>query len=572
MENTEADPMPAAPHKLIGRYVIQRELGRGMMGVVYLAEDTVLTRTVAVKTIELAFAVAEAERAAFEQRFFTEARVAARLSHPGIVVCHDVGKDPDTGRLFIVFEHLKGRTLSERVAQGGPVPWAEAVAIVAKVARAIQHAHLHGIVHRDLKPANVMLLESGAIKIMDFGVARVESMRVRLTAGGQAFGSPLYMSPEQALGHPSDARSDIFSLGSVLCSLLLGRPWFDAPNIPKILARVIREPAPEISSLVPGSPPSLDLIMSRALAKRVEDRYETADAMADDLEDALAGKPPRHASGWKAATSEGTAAAIDPDALLAELTSSAPVREGHGGRTATVDVLAALLDELGPTAGAAAAKTGRGSAVVRWIAGAVLVVLAFVAGAVLVGRGVPGPAPATSAPTEATAAPVVPSTEGDGSASSTTPSLADAVATPGEAAALATAAPSAPPTRAPAAAVRTEAPRDATRRQSGLRIVFEHALENGSLDVWIDGALVFDTRLRAEVAKKILGVTLREGRAEKPVEVDPGRHEVRVEVGWDGNRRVKTSLIDVPPDSTGLLKIRLARGGKDLTIDWTGSR
>ncbi len=238
---------------LAGRYLVRRELGRGMMGVVYEAEDTLLGRTVALKTIELAFGVGEEAHQEFEQRFFTEARVAAKLSHPGIVVCHDVGKDPTSGKLFIVFEYLKGLTLAERIV-ADTIAWEDALAIMVKVARAIHHAHQNGVIHRDLKPANVMLLDSGqagleasdatVVKIMDFGVARLESLPARLTRTGQSFGSPLYMSPEQVLGAPATARSDIFSLGSVLCTVLLGRGWFEARNIPEVLSRVVHDDAP----------------------------------------------------------------------------------------------------------------------------------------------------------------------------------------------------------------------------------------------------------------------------------------------------------------------------------------
>ena len=312
-----------------GRYIIRRELGRGTMGVVYEAEDAVLARTVAVKTIELAFAAGEEARSEFEQRFFTEARVAARLSHPGIVVCHDVGKDAASGKLFIVFEYLKGRTLADRAAEG-PMDWRDALEVVVQVARAIHHAHEHGVVHRDLKPANIMLLDRGAsgasaaraeaaVKIMDFGVARLESLGQRLTRTGQSFGSPLYMSPEQALGQPSSARSDIFSLGSVLCTLLLGRPWFEAPSLPEIVRRVVHDDPPRLSSLRPDVPASLDAVVAMALAKREDDRYATAADMADDLEDVLAGRAARQPAGR--------------DGLLAGLTAAAAGPRGADGRT-----------------------------------------------------------------------------------------------------------------------------------------------------------------------------------------------------------------------------------------------
>src|SRR4029078_5335666 len=131
----------------------------------------------------------------------------------------------------------------------GPMAWRDAIDVVVKVARAIHHAHEHGVVHRDLKPANIMLLEArggAGVKIMDFGVARLESFGARLTGPGQSFGSPLYSSPEQALGENSSARSDIFLLGFVLCTLLLGRPWFAASSIPEIVARVVHEDPPRV--------------------------------------------------------------------------------------------------------------------------------------------------------------------------------------------------------------------------------------------------------------------------------------------------------------------------------------
>jgi eukaryotic-like serine/threonine-protein kinase len=562
----ESHPEPQQPHVLAGRYVVGRELGRGTMGVVYEAEDTILHRTVAIKTIELAFAVGPRERADFEERFFTEARVGARLSHPGIVVCHDVGKDPDSGRLFIVFERLRGQTLSERVARGGPLPWPEALTTVAAIARAIHHAHEHGIVHRDLKPANVMRLDSGTLKLLDFGIARMESMRARLTAGGQSLGSPLYMSPEQALGHTSDARSDIFSLSSILGTLLLGRPWFDAPSIPQILARVIREEPPAISTVVAGAPPELDLVVARAAAKKADDRYGAAAALADDLEDVLAGRLPRHASRKSGPSPEGTVAAIDPEAILAELTTPGPVST-TGGRTATVDILSPLLDELlaDPTRPAEPPRRPR-PMISRVLAGLLLVGLGAGAAYVVL-RTPPSIAPLpTSVPAAAPSAatPVAEVSEAAMAIPEST-SSANSIAAPTEIPA-ATAAATAPPTAAP---TKTRAPTVLPSPRSGVRIDVEHAIKNGSLNVWIDGALVFETRLQVATAKRILAWKVHEGRAQKSIDIHPGRHEVRVEVGWDGNnRRGETKLIDVPPNSTGTLKIRIGRASKDLSIDW----
>ena len=142
----------------IGRYEIQRELGRGMMGVVYEAHDPSLGRTIALKTIHLSFAVAPEAQKSFEDRFLAEARAAARLSHPGIVVVHDVGQDPATEDLYIALEHLPGVTPDQIVDAGPPMPWRQAMLVVQRVAEALHHAHERGVIHRDVKPANIMIL------------------------------------------------------------------------------------------------------------------------------------------------------------------------------------------------------------------------------------------------------------------------------------------------------------------------------------------------------------------------------------------------------------------------------
>ena len=182
------------------------------MGVVYRAYDRDLGRDVALKVIRSTVEGADAQ--SYERRFLNEARAAARLSHPAIVVVHDVGRDTATGALFMALELLRGRTLDAILGEDGPRPWPEALRLVERVAEGLHHAHEHGIVHRDVKPANIMVLASGEPKVMDFGIAKVEASQ--LTAAGQLFGTPLYMSPEQAQARPVDARSDLFSLGSVL--------------------------------------------------------------------------------------------------------------------------------------------------------------------------------------------------------------------------------------------------------------------------------------------------------------------------------------------------------------------
>jgi eukaryotic-like serine/threonine-protein kinase len=568
-----------------GRYVVRRELGRGTMGVVYEAEDGLLARTVAVKTIDLAVAASQASSSEFEQRFFREARVAAGLSHPGIVVCHDVGKDAATGKLFIVFEYLKGRTLADRAAEG-PMEWRGALEVVVQVARAIHHAHAHGVVHRDLKPANIMLLDPGtsgasdagaqaAVKIMDFGVARFESLGKRITRTGQSFGSPLYMSPEQALGLPVSARSDIFSLGSVLCTLILGRPWFDAPSLPKIVNRVAHDDPPQLSSLRPGVPASLDPVVAMALAKREDNRYASAARMADDLEDVLAGRSAKHASA--------------EDGLLAGLTT--PARAPRG---LPADPLASLLDDSAvPVAGSipgaavaappAQAPAGASTLVTtssgrRWLlpASVMLVLAALAAGAFVSWRRssvreaavverAPVPpvsmAPTTTAPTVPTTTPPTVPTTTVPTASTTTvptaPTLAIPVVRPTEQAGMASPIIESPPLNASDAA------------RSRIRLSVEHPFENGRLIAWIDGVLVYETKLHATGSRRVVAFKVREGRVEKLLDVEPGPHEVRIEVTWDQGRRASTKVVDVATGSTGLLEVRVGRMSKDLSLSWS---
>ncbi|MET0555432.1 MAG: serine/threonine-protein kinase, partial [Vicinamibacteria bacterium] len=526
-----------------GRYIVRRELGRGTMGVVYEAEDPVLGRTVAVKTIDLMFAPGAKVRTDFERRFFTEARVAAHLSHPGIVVCHDVGKDAASGRLFIVFEHRRGRTLEERVAQG-PLPWREALGVIVQVARAIHHAHDHGVVHRDLKPANIMLLDrdpsaggagaEAAVKIMDFGVARLESLGPRITRTGQAFGSPLYMSPEQALGQPSSARSDIFSLGSVLCTLVLGRPWFEAPNLPKIVDRLAHDDPPRLSRLQPGVPPSLDLVVAKALAKREDDRYRSGSEMAEDLEDVLAGRAARHAFGPRGGVA-------DEEALLAGLGAPASGARRPGPH----DPLASLLDDAATPAPAPAPALILGSTTpmtvgppVRsrraWLAAlaAALVALAA-AGAFFLARRVRAPEPAVALPS---AAPTLVAEREPGPPPTTEPpptatlaALPEATPTPSAAPTVRAVRPTATPiptvvpvTEPPApevpVVVEEPVPAPAGAR---IRLAVTHPFEDGRLIVWIDGVLVHEAKLQASSSRRIVAFKVREGSAQSMLDVTP---------------------------------------------------
>ncbi len=288
-----AESVPAR----IGPYQIRRELGRGMMGVVYEAYHPEERREVALKVVRLLFAITEADKETFEKRFLSEANIATRLAHPGLVAVHDVGRDPDTGLLYLAFDRLDGRTLADLTADGARVPWRKAFEIVAGVARALHYAHGQGVIHRDVKPANVMVLPSGEPKIMDFGLAKIHA-GADLTGAGQSIGTPLFMSPEQVQGRKLDNRTDLFSLGSVLYTLVTGTRPFAAESVPRIMNRVAFHQPPPATRLVPELPEAADYVLARSMAKEPADRYPDGGVFADDVEDVLMGRPPRHREGW----------------------------------------------------------------------------------------------------------------------------------------------------------------------------------------------------------------------------------------------------------------------------------
>jgi serine/threonine-protein kinase len=261
----------------LGRYKILGELGRGAMGIVYRAEDPVLDRQLAIKTV---FVPAdEADRREYEARFTQEARAAGKLAHPGIVTIYDVGREGEM--VYMAMELLEGVDLGAQ-AETRRFPVTEAVSIVERVADALSFAHDRGVVHRDIKPPNIMLVGGGRVKIMDFGIARMRSSDLK-TQTGLMMGTPRYMSPEQVAGRSVDQRSDIFSLGTVLYELLTGTKLFagnDATEIMYNVSQLRPVPPSRINRQVPAM---LDLVVAKALEKDIGERYQDAHQFAADL-------------------------------------------------------------------------------------------------------------------------------------------------------------------------------------------------------------------------------------------------------------------------------------------------
>lgn len=262
----------------LGRYEIVGELGQGAMGVVYKATDPLIDRIVAIKTITLSLALDEREE--YEGRFYQEAKAAGRLSHPNIVTIFDVGRSGDIA--YIAMEFLQGRELRDVLNDEKLLPVDQVIDIVAQVALGLAYAHEHGVIHRDVKPSNIMVLRDGHAKITDFGIARMASAAVR-TQTGMVLGSPKYMSPEQVMGKLTDQRSDIFSLGVMLYEMLTGQPPFLGENVNAIMYQTLNAIPQAPSSLNAAVPDMLNFIVAKALAKDIENRYQNARDMANDL-------------------------------------------------------------------------------------------------------------------------------------------------------------------------------------------------------------------------------------------------------------------------------------------------
>jgi TolB-like protein len=324
---TEVAPnvRPAAPADPLvgtivdGKYRLDALLGRGGMGVVYLATHLQLDRAVAIKImLESVLAMA----GGFE-RFQREARAIARLKHGNIVMIHDFGGAPDVGA-YLVMEHLEGRTLRQIVADRGMLTVELSIAIMRQVCSAVQAAHGAGILHRDLKSENIFL--EGAhddvahVKVLDFGIAKLlvtsERAGQNLTEEGAIIGTPGYMSPEQAAGGRADVRSDVYSLGCILYEMLTGRLPFVAQSIPALLQMHLMEDPVVPSATAPSVPPELDAVVLRTLAKWPENRYQSA----RELDEALAAVPPVRARKGRTSplSTEAVPGALAGDEIVAD--------------------------------------------------------------------------------------------------------------------------------------------------------------------------------------------------------------------------------------------------------------
>jgi serine/threonine protein kinase len=529
----------AFQHEKLGRYEILAELGQGMMGVVYKAMDPVLGRLVALKVIRVPIPIADEERDLLEQRFLLEANMAAGLSHPNIVVVHDVGRDPGSETPFMALEYLEGRTLAQTIARGGIAHWRDAVRMTAQLADALHHAHGRGIVHRDIKPANIMVVSSGTPKLLDFGIAKASA--AQLTADGQCWGTPSYMSPEQAFGTTLDGRSDLFSLGSVLYELLTGRRAFAGANIPQIMNRIAQENPELPSSIDPTLPTELDTVVMRALAKDPAQRYANGRAMVEDLEDVLHGKALRPRTGLVQPI--GTSFKSDPNEVSDwSPTMALPVithAQRHGATRAIPWGLGALL---GISLGFAARELESGS---LRSAETSTATMSMAPGAVAVAR-VTQPEPWIVTPTQLPVTLPPPM--------ATKPMSAPLPRTE-----------RVPPQPQPLVTTSILAP-NAKSAMARVAISVEHGFKSGRLKVWVDDTLVLEKTLSGIEKKSVLFFTKSKGRLAEVVDVAPGERMFRVEVDGDEDQHRGGQVPGVlRSHETRLLEVKV---GNQMQLGW----
>jgi serine/threonine-protein kinase len=275
----------AVEKPMLGRYQVEKELGKGAMGVVYLGKDPKIGRVVAIKTMALSQEFEGEELDDARERFFREAETAGRLQHQNIVTIFDAGEEHDLA--YIAMEFLKGKDLADVTKDGSLLPVPKVLSIVARVAEALAYAHRQNVVHRDIKPANIMYeMDSDTVKVTDFGIARITDSSKTKT--GLVLGTPSFMSPEQIAGKKVDGRSDLYSLGVMLFQMLTGVLPFRGDSMAELMYKIANEEAPDIRVIRKELPARLAEVVALSLAKKPELRYQDGDRFAADLREVIA--------------------------------------------------------------------------------------------------------------------------------------------------------------------------------------------------------------------------------------------------------------------------------------------
>lgn len=368
--------MPPLPEK-IGRYSILDIVGKGGMGVLYRAQDTVLERDVALKMMLVDFT----HDASTRERFQREARAVARLQHRNVVTIHELGEVEGTP--YIVMELLGGRDLDALLKSGVPLTMVQKLEIAAQLCEGLAYAHEQGIVHRDIKPGNVRVLEDGTVKILDFGIAKFAQSSVTQT--GSVMGTPSYMAPEQIMGQPVDGRSDLFSAGVLLYELLAGTKPFQGDSPTAVVYQIMNgEPVP-LENYVKGVPEAINQIVMRSLQKDPAQRYQKAKEMASDLQMVRAMlDPPLHSGHTPiAGMASGGTTMMNVPLYASQQTTMGPVTRGNVAnaeiRSAAVDAAADFVSTARPEE--------KSKSTIMWVGAAVVAVVIGVFGYLSITKG-----------------------------------------------------------------------------------------------------------------------------------------------------------------------------------------
>ncbi len=537
-----------------GRYQILSELGRGAMGVVYQARDPKINRVVAVKTISLAGQPPEDERE-YRERFIREAEAAGRLSHPGIVTIFDVGEEPKTRTPYIVMEFVGGQSLDKLLARDNhKLPLETALQLTYELAEALDYAHAQGVVHRDLKPANVLITEDGHPKIADFGVAKLNLANQSLA--GRVLGTPAYMSPEQLNGDAVDGRSDLFSLGVVLYTILTGYRPFQGNSALTVCFKVVhREPIPA-TVLDTDLPPGLDCIIKRAMAKDPAERYQRGMEMAADIQALREGRDPRNEAQQQGSDTAAGAAFTASGSTTTSALAPLRLRPKSPGGTRSVPLehraAESLLHNMRE----------------KSFAGALLVVGLLIFGFRMANLFAPHAAPPQNLAISTTAkplpraeeiAPVKPAAipaakkrpktvvrANPSSANAATPSSLPLVP--------AISAPPSPPPPAPAL----------------LEIEVEHKFAEAHLLIWVDDSLTYTHTLEGTDKKHLVVFHQVHGHEFHAMQLAPGTHLIRVQVssGAAGGEQSATVTGEFVSGKEKMLHIVFTKQGKmDLSLE-----
>jgi len=524
--------METSEIKRFGRYEIVAELGRGAMGVVYKARDPQIDRMVAVKTVSLSGQEPEEEKE-FRLRFLNEAQAAGRLHHSGIVSVFDVGEDSENRDPYLVLEYVSGESLNRILSREKKLPLATALALAQEIAEALHYAHGQGVVHRDIKPANILITESGHAKIADFGIAKLNL--AHFTLPGRVLGTPAYMAPEQLSGESCDGRSDLFSLGVILYVMCTGLSPFQGSSATTVSFKVANREPVAATALDMSLPPQLDAVISSAIAKNPNDRYQTGQQFAEDLRILQQSSKPGSTN-----TSLQAMAATGTRGLSART-----------GKLASLDVrpVAALARVQTVLRGILFKASFRD--LILGGATVVLVVILVAQGKLLV----------TSAPTAAV-------TGSSGVASSLAASSDSAKAT---STAVEPAPPATPAIGAPKGA-RAKAPAKALSvvPSATLDIVVQHQFKDATLFIWVDGKLALTRPLHGAAQKKLVVFNGVRGVESETMKISAGKHALRFRAlsGDQTTDLSKTIAADFVGGQDKSLQVTFDRHNTIMRLTW----